>query len=475
MSSVLICPHDPSFVWDLNDETTYEVTAAITSIALPATVVLNLLFIVAVRRSRQLQTNSTFLLASLAFADLLVGLVSMPLTIAFDILLLHQVFLDNVCKIDYVHGIFLYSACCSSLYHLTVMAWERNVAVTRPMEYKVVVTRSYLKKSVALAWLAVALTISPCYILEAIDVDYKYIEIALIICVLPAVVCVILIVYLYGSIYRAVRRKKDDQISQVSDLIRAKLEAKLAKTTGMLTLALIVSFVPSIIFLSVGTVWPLLHNSKFFLWGQMMTHLNSLINPILYVYRNRRFRNAILEMLSIKNPQGAKALEDGVIPNNRRKNPSASPDVSQLQIPQKRIRSSSLDPAMKIIRETGRGRSVSTAAMCTDNGLVSDFSLQLTPLNKVVVTCTVHVERKPAGKRTRDGGSKHASELDSAQPARKTNIKKAKSLGDIEFVELFNCHREYLKKQIERPKTGPSSFSRNVISHVFSLEDVHGK
>ena len=461
MSSVLICPHDPSFSWDLNDEIAYIVNTVITSITLPATVLLNLLLIIAVKRKKQLrQTNSTFLLASLAFADLLIGLVSMPLTIAFDLLVVHQVFLDNVCEMDYVHGIFLYSACCSSLYHLTVIAWERNVAVTRKMEYKVVVTRSQVKKSAAIAWLAVVLTITPCYILEAIGVDYQYIEIAFIICILPAVVCVILIVYFYGRAYHAVRRRKDDQISQVTDLIKAKLETKLAKTTGMLTFMLIVSFVPSIIFLSCGTVWPVLHNSKFFLWGQMMTQLNSLINPSLYFYRNPRFRNASLELLDIRKPRVTQGLECVVIRNNRRKNPSISIDVPQFQIPQKRVRLSSWDPPMRSIMEGGQGRSMSTPAMCTDKRLVSESFLQPVPPNRLVVTCTLLRERKPARERSADEASKHSSDPDSARLVRKTNTR-SKSLDDIEFVKLFNVHRELSKKKSKRPNPGPLSFSRN--------------
>ena len=64
--SVFYCPELPQFIWDLNRTTSFKIIVAITAIACPVTVLLNLLVIVAVKTRRELKKNSNILLSSLA-------------------------------------------------------------------------------------------------------------------------------------------------------------------------------------------------------------------------------------------------------------------------------------------------------------------------------------------------------------------------------------------------------------------------
>ena len=41
MSSTFTCPHDATYVWDFDDRATFQATAAITIIAIPAIILLN--------------------------------------------------------------------------------------------------------------------------------------------------------------------------------------------------------------------------------------------------------------------------------------------------------------------------------------------------------------------------------------------------------------------------------------------------
>ena len=129
--SVYSCPHEPVYTWILTETAAFYVTITTKSIASPFAVLLNLLIIVAVRNRRALQKNSNILLTSMAVADLLVGAVSMPLTIASDILLLRKKLSLKICKIAGANQIVLYSAVSSSFYHLTFIAWERYVAIVK--------------------------------------------------------------------------------------------------------------------------------------------------------------------------------------------------------------------------------------------------------------------------------------------------------------------------------------------------------
>ena len=84
---VFFCPTKPVFTWILSDTTTFQATVSISCIACPITVLLNILVITTVKKRKKLQTNSNTLLVNLAAADLLVGGLSMPMTITLDALL----------------------------------------------------------------------------------------------------------------------------------------------------------------------------------------------------------------------------------------------------------------------------------------------------------------------------------------------------------------------------------------------------
>ena len=122
--SIFFCPYKPIFTWILSDKTTFYMTVAIISSACPVTILLNTLVITMVKQKRRLQYNSNILLANLALADLSVGAVSMPLSITLDALLLCNVVNYSICGIAFANQLVLYAAVCSSLYHLTVIAWE---------------------------------------------------------------------------------------------------------------------------------------------------------------------------------------------------------------------------------------------------------------------------------------------------------------------------------------------------------------
>ena len=97
--SVYFCPTKPIYTWILTETAAFYVSITAKSIASPLTVLLNVLIIVAMKKRRALQKNSSILLTSMAVAELLVGAVSMPLTTALDILLLRKKLSLTICKI----------------------------------------------------------------------------------------------------------------------------------------------------------------------------------------------------------------------------------------------------------------------------------------------------------------------------------------------------------------------------------------
>ena len=298
--SELFCP--PIQTWVLSDITLFKITAAATIIICPVSVLLNILVIFSVKRRRDLQrNNSNILLGSMAVAGVLVGAVSMPLTVVSDVLVLAKFHNAGVfCRIALVNDTVLYIGSCSSVYHLTLIAWERHVAIGEWANYKVIVTRGRVKKFARIAWLLAVLTPIPPSVMKIAGVEYKYLLFVDIACVLPGTLCLMLIGYFYVRVFLGVRNQETEKIRNFGCLVKTKFATKVAKTTAILTVVVLISFIPSLVFLLLGEMFAPLRRSSFFRWSAMLSQLNSVFNPVLYCYRDRRFRGAFLESLMIK-------------------------------------------------------------------------------------------------------------------------------------------------------------------------------
>ena len=194
----------------------------------------------------------------------------------------------------------LYSAVTSSLYHLTFIAWERYVAIKKWRSYKIVISKTRLKICAVVAWVLAAISAFLVPILWVAEVDQKFIAALSIFSATKTVLCVAVIGFFYISIYLCIRKRKENEINQVSGRANTRLENAVAKATGTVTAALLVSYVPSIIVLFLGDTVPFVRTSSYFRWSELLIQMNSLFNPIVYCFTmNRTFRNEVLEMINI--------------------------------------------------------------------------------------------------------------------------------------------------------------------------------
>ncbi|XP_078362843.1 trace amine-associated receptor 7e-like [Oculina patagonica] len=297
--SVFYCPKQPDLTWDL-DETTFPwVLVGIKSFASLVTIFLNALVILIVKQKREFQKNSYILLSSLAVADLIVGAVTLPFSASIDLLLGLRVSLEYVCTLDIVNVYSMYCVSWCALYHLTAVAWERYVAIGKSIEYLSIVTRSRITKLAITVWLSAIFTTIPPLIMEVVGVDMSFVQMWITGGSICGALSLMAMVYFYVKVYLGVRKRKLDQISQVTVLIQAKQEVKVAKTTGLLAVALMISFFPGIVVSSSAS----LRTSTGIRVSELLMQLSSLVNPLLYCYRNRRFTNAALELLRMKKAQ----------------------------------------------------------------------------------------------------------------------------------------------------------------------------
>ena len=272
-------------------------------IASAVTILLNSLVIVAIKRRKELQKPVNILLASLAVADLLAGAISMPLSTTVDILILHQFSLQKICTLDAVLSkpMFFFVS-FSSIYHLTATAWERYVAIEKFIDYKVMVTKSRLQKLSITAWFLAAFRLVFAFITAGVEVDRDGVQVRRLNTglIIVALICLVAIAYFYIMVYLGMRKRKINEISQVNALMKAKMEAKVAKTTVLLTGALICPFVPAIGVVLLANVYPVFTTNSLLRLMEVLVQSNSLVNPILYSYRDCKIRKAVLELLGIR-------------------------------------------------------------------------------------------------------------------------------------------------------------------------------
>ena len=336
--SVIHCPRSSNFTWDLNDTTIPLIALPITFIASLATIVLNVMAILAIKRKRELKKTSTILLSSMAIADLLVGAISMPLAVAADILIIRQVYHAGFCTLRIATESSTFTFIWSSIYHLTLIAWERYIAIRKWIDYQVIVTRERIRTLAMVAWLLAAFTSFPPLVMIVVGVDLSIKEAWHIGESVVTIVCLMILGYLYVMVYLGVRKRKINEISQVTALVKAKLESKVAMTCGLITATLILSFVPVAFVGALVEVFPVLRTSKASRLPETTIQLNSLANPLIYFYRDRRLRNAALKLLGFRRPEEIQPAV-GAVRFVRRKDPFGSlEDVQELKKSEKHTR-----------------------------------------------------------------------------------------------------------------------------------------
>ena len=297
-------PSMKKFQWDSKQTLSLQLTIGATAVACPWIILLNMLVILAIKKVRTLQKNSNILIANLAVTDLLVGAVSMPLSIAVDALILRGtvsrsiVFLLNEIGISVL--IILYTI---SYHHLLLIAWERYVAIVKWTEYKALVTKGRIKKYTLIAWMDSVTKVALYRTLVFAKVPQEVLLVMNLAINFSWLTETLTVVYFYCMINIEVRRQNRCQISPLSALIKAKMERKLAYTAFLLLIAALICCFPILVVMTSVSYSSVFRTYSALRWAYIGIQINSLANPVLYFYRNKRYRKALLQMMGLEKTQ----------------------------------------------------------------------------------------------------------------------------------------------------------------------------
>ena len=302
-SPVFDCSHAPGFMWDVHDNTFPWTFAVVASIFSPAAILLNVLVILTARRRRELMRHTNTLLSSMAVADLVGGGFCIPLSAIVGLLLPHQILAErDFCLIDLVTFSFTSILFMCSLLHLTMIAWERYIAIRKWIDYKVIFTKRRAKMLAITAWVSAIVGAFPDFIIhEVVRGDRQVLAVEILTIVISSVLVFMLalIVYFYVMMYLGVCKRKLSQIHQV----RSVLEKKVAMTTALVTATTILSFLPTTVVSVLGGFFPVFREFVAVRVAEALLYLNSVANPLIYCCRDRHFRIAALKILRVRKPK----------------------------------------------------------------------------------------------------------------------------------------------------------------------------
>ncbi|XP_013389322.1 octopamine receptor beta-2R [Lingula anatina] len=312
----------------------------------------NILVIVSVIRFRRLRVITNCFIVSLAFADLLVAILVMPFN-AIQELAGKWIFKDRlVCDIFNANDVLFSTA---SILHLCCISMDRFIAIMHPLHYESSMTKTRVAIMLTLTWGASA-TISYIPIHSqwyTTPENYKEMlrhpeTCAFIVTKVYAVIssCVSfwipcsIMVFTYLKVYREARRQEKQIHAQTThyargsistdgsnssggqvngtaseawnssfarhgesdsgrDRRRMKREHKAAKTLGIVMGAFVLCYLPFFSWYVISTMCdcdtpPLVVATLFWIG-----YFNSCLNPIIYAYFNREFRNSFKKLLGL--------------------------------------------------------------------------------------------------------------------------------------------------------------------------------
>ena len=269
---------------------TYEKTAAIINCSLNALLILfaitgNSLVIATILKTPSLRSPSTTLLCGLAVSDLLVGIVVQPLYITKqlkkdDILLWPLYFMSYGCW-----GV--------SLWTMTAISLDRFVALHYHMRYVVLVTSRRIVCLMVTAWLIIFLSFG---------IFRWNRQLCLIIASIFIVSCLLTTSLSYMGIFIVVRRHQLQihaqhravQSSNTSSNLNVMQIKRSTINTFIFYIFLVLCYLPMLILLSIFGIYGenLLEDFKPIF---TVLFMNSCINPILYCWRMRDLRKAVLK------------------------------------------------------------------------------------------------------------------------------------------------------------------------------------
>lgn len=250
----------------------------------------NTLVLYAFKVFRKLRNVTNYFIVSLATADILVALGSMPVWAAY--LIGGPSVVNHVWLVQLWHFIDILCG-AASIIHLCFISLERCICISAPLKHRVIVTTGKAIVSIAGIWIVSAIVAG----LRIIFFGYPPPVYELTVTITCFIVPLVVMVICYVKIYQAARHQIKKMIFTVEGKPKRFLlsrELKAAKTIGVVIGAFVICWCPFFVLNLVYALCPrcLPLPSESILFTKWMHYVNSVLNPVIYACMNKDFRSA---------------------------------------------------------------------------------------------------------------------------------------------------------------------------------------
>ena len=296
-----------SDVYDLFS--TYIANCVFNSFLSYTAIMLNIVTIHAIRKTSSLPKTLKTLLLSLAVSDVGVGLLVQPFYTSILTKWLQQS--NPGCKTFKVFHITTYLFSTASFFGVVAISVDRFLAIQFHLRYQELVTHKSVVAVVISIWVISACLPLSAIFLAPLDI-YSHIIAIL------GVVCIILVTMVYIRIYLAVRRHKNQiQVLQVQQVAHgdqlANLSSLIKSTVGIFYVyfVFLVCYLPYLISLVATKMnGPSIVLKGCSVFSLTLVFLNSSLNPVIYCWKMKHIRRAVMKILKNMSRQRSQASQE---------------------------------------------------------------------------------------------------------------------------------------------------------------------
>ena len=299
-SAPVISASPPAFIW----------LAVLSCMSGVVAIVGNAVVLIAIYRTKSLHTISNFFIASLAAADMVVGILLNPLLSAKAVIF---IYLNPDLSIrgsvfDKVEDFAWIQAVVATTFGLTAISVDRYIAVNFGLRYEALATLKRCALATASVWITSLVFASVRLFINNPDhLSILWLVMGVITCILPFIIITFCYMQIFKVAKQQVRKiKQENSLTRRSGYQRKNAQvshAKTAYTVAIVIFLFIVLWMPSlvtavvqvslarsempkhqVIFTKLERIaWP---------WVCFVAYLSSAVNPWVYAIRSRQFRAA---------------------------------------------------------------------------------------------------------------------------------------------------------------------------------------
>ena len=258
-------------------------------------IMLNIVTIYAIHKTSAMAKTLKTLLLSLAFSDVAVGLFSQPI---YTFFLVKWLQLENInCNTYQVLNISGYLFSTASFLGVVAVSVDRFLAVHLHLRYQELVTHKRVVVVMISKWV--------CSAFISVMILWGLPSTRDLLCTIIAALGFIITFVVYIRIYFSVRRHKNQihstQVQQVAHSDEIKNFIVLIKSTVSIFyvyLVFMICYLPFLICLAIIRIYgSSIALSQFYFYSTTLMYLNSSLNPVIYCWKMRHVRHAIMDIL----------------------------------------------------------------------------------------------------------------------------------------------------------------------------------